>query len=227
ERVIKMGEQPGKVFLTGCPSIDLAEEILQSEKLDFDVFKKYGGVGKDLNLSNGYIVVMQHPVTTEYDQSRAHIHHTLTAIHQLNIPTLWFWPNVDAGADGTSKGIRVFREQNDCSNLHFFKNMEPDHFLKLLNGSQCLVGNSSVGIRECAYLGVPVVNIGSRQAGRERGQNVIDTGYSTQEVTLAINQQIKHGHYKPDKIYGDATAGIQIANILAKEALSFDKKLSY
>lgn len=227
ERVIKMGENPANVFLTGCPSIDLAEEIMQQDKMDFDLFGRYGGVGKNIDISNGYLVVMQHPVTTEYNQSRKHIEETLEAIHQLNKPTLWFWPNVDAGSDGTSKGIRAFREFRDTSNIHFFKNMEPHHFLQLLKGSQCLIGNSSVGIRECAYLGVPVVNIGSRQAGRERGHNVVDTGYDVAEIKSAIEKQVTHGPYKPDKIYGDGTSGIQIANLLASQPLSFDKKLFY
>ncbi len=227
ERVIKMGENPEKVFLTGCPSIDLAEEILQSGQMDFNPFEKYGGVGKNVDLKNGYLVVMQHPVTTEYDQSRKHIEETLEAIYQLQMPTLWFWPNVDAGSDGTSKGIRTFREFRDASNIHFFKNMEPHHFLQLLKGSHCLIGNSSVGIRECAYLGVPVVNIGSRQAGRERGHNVIDTDYDTSQIKAAIEQQINHGHYKPDKIYGDGTSGSQIAKLLASQPLTFDKKLHY
>ena len=72
---------------------------------------------------------MQHPVTTEFNESKNHIYKTLDAIMDLNIPTLWFWPNVDAGADGTSKGIRQYRESNKLENVHFFKNMYPDDFL--------------------------------------------------------------------------------------------------
>ena len=227
ERVVKMGEDPKKVHLTGCPSIDLADEILKNSTLDFDPFDKYKGAGKGVDISNGYIVVMQHPVTTEYSQSRQHIEETLDAVSEMDIPVLWFWPNVDAGADGTSKGIREFRELRDTSNFHFFKNMEPNDFLKLLKNAKCLVGNSSVGIRECAYLGIPVINIGGRQAGRERGRNVIDVGYNKEAIKEATTKQIEHGHYDSDKIYGDATAGKQIADLLANETLTIEKILMY
>lgn len=227
ERVVKMGEDPKKVYLTGCPSIDLADEILKNSALDFDPFDKYKGAGKGVDINNGYIVVMQHPVTTEYSQSRQHIEETLDAVSELNIPVLWFWPNVDAGADGTSKGIREFRELRDTSNFHFFKNMEPNDFLRLIKNAQCLIGNSSVGIRESAYLGIPVVNIGGRQAGRERGQNVTDVGYNKEEIKEAIKKQIAHGHYESDRIYGDGTAGQQIADLLATAPLSIEKILMY
>jgi UDP-hydrolysing UDP-N-acetyl-D-glucosamine 2-epimerase len=227
ERVLRMGESADKVFVTGCPSIDLAEAVLQSPALDFDPFQKYGGVGKRLDLSGGYLVVMQHPVTTEHEQSRQHIEETLEAMVGLDFPTLWFWPNVDAGADGTSKGIRAFRERGLAGNFHFFKNMEPADFLRLIGNSLCLVGNSSVGIRESAYLGVPVVNIGSRQAGRERGHNVLDVAYDRRAIQNAVRQQIVQGTYPSDPIYGDGKAGQRIAQALADTPLGFAKILQY
>ncbi|MEQ1903166.1 MAG: UDP-N-acetylglucosamine 2-epimerase [Pirellulaceae bacterium] len=227
ERVLKLGEDPRNVFNTGCPSIDLAAEIAKSPKLDFDPIKKYGGVGKELDLERGYIVVMQHPVTSEYSDSRAQIKHTLSAADVCGHPVLWFWPNVDAGSDGTSSGIRSFREHHETSQFHFFKNMAPHDFLRLLINSKCLVGNSSVGIRECAYLGVPVVNIGSRQAGRERGRNTIDVDYDDAQILAAIRKQTANGLYKSDPIYGSGNAGENIANVLAKCELSIEKKLTY
>lgn len=227
ERVIRMGEHPDKVFITGCPSIDLAIPLQKQQGLSFDPFTKYGGVGPTLDLSNGYVVIMQHPVTTEYEQSRQHIEQTLQAVRDLEWPVLWFWPNVDAGADGTSKGIRMFREHGDTSRFHFFKNMEPTDFLELIKNSRCLIGNSSVGIRESACLGVPVVNIGSRQAGRERGHNVLDTGYGHAEIRAAILQQAMRPAFPPDDIYGDGQAGIKIAECLSKAPLTITKILSY
>uniref|UniRef100_UPI0030D74FDE UDP-N-acetylglucosamine 2-epimerase n=1 Tax=uncultured Planktosalinus sp. TaxID=1810935 RepID=UPI0030D74FDE len=107
-RVLKLGEDAAMVFNTGCPSIDLAVPVLHSKTLLFDPYQKYGGVGAMPDLSEGYLVVMQHPVTNEYALSRKQIEATLHAINELHIPTLWFWPNVDAGADGTSTGIRSF-----------------------------------------------------------------------------------------------------------------------
>lgn len=227
QRVIRMGEDPARVHLTGCPSVDLAAQILASPALDFNPYEKYGGVGKEVDYEQGYLVVMQHPVTTEYKVARKHITETLHAVHEIGLPTLWFWPNVDAGSDGTSVGIRAFRELSAPQNIHFFKNMEPADFLRLLYNSRAIVGNSSVGIRECAFLGVPAVNIGSRQAGRERGQNVIDVGYDRAEIRAAIETQIANGRAPQDTLYGDGLAGSRIADILASVELSIEKRLTY
>lgn len=227
QRVRKMGECTNKIFVTGCPSIDLAAEILPSPKLDFNPFEKYGGVGDLHELRNGYLVVMQHPVTTENTLARAQITETLEAVHRIDLPTLWFWSNVDAGADGTSNGIRAFRENAKPKNMHFFKNMNPTDFLRLLYNSKCLIGNSSVGIRECSFLGVPVVNIGTRQTGRERAANVIDTDYRDKDIHDAANYQIRHGRYDASKIYGDGKSGERISEILACAKLENQKRLAY
>lgn len=227
QRVIKLGEDAEMVFNTGCPSIDLAAEVLENSTLNFNPYQRYGGVGSRPDISNGYVVVMQHPVTTEHEQSRRHIEETLHAINDLKLPVLWFWPNVDAGADGTSSGIRSFRERYNLEHLHFFKNMEPNDFLKLLYNSKALVGNSSVGIRECAYLPVPVVNIGSRQNKRHRGNNVIDVDYDRNEILNAINYWIENGKPASSEIYGGGDAGKRIADILSKVELRFHKTITY
>jgi UDP-N-acetylglucosamine 2-epimerase len=200
---------------------------LQSTSLPFDPYEKYGGVGAKPDLSEGYLVVMQHPVTTEYQDSRKHIEATLEAIHSLDKPTLWFWPNVDAGADGTSTGIRAFREQHQLPNVHFFKNMEGKDFLQLLQHSSCLIGNSSVGIRECAFLGIPVVNIGSRQNRRDRGGNSIDVDYSQEKIEAAILFAITKGKSLSSPIYGNGNAGVYIADLLLQLPLQFHKTITY
>ena len=228
DRLIKMGEDASYVFNTGCPSIDIAHAVNKTPTLDFDPIKKYGGVGKAINLKDEYLVVMQHPVTTEYHLAKKHVTITLEAIHELQIPTFWFWPNVDAGADGTSNGIRTFRELQNPENIHFFKNMIPEDFLRLLINSKGLVGNSSVGIRECAYLGVPVVNLGTRQNGRARGKNVIDVGYNKDAIKKAILANINNeSKISGDAIYGDGNSGKKIAEILAKIELRFHKTITY
>ena len=227
ERVERMGEMPEKIFVTGCPSIDLAAEIMPDPSLDFNPFEKYGGVGDLERLLNGYVVVMQHPVTTEYELAREQVMQTLEAVYEIGLPTLWFWSNVDAGSDGTSNGIRSFREMVKPRNMHFFKNMNPTDFLRLLYQSKCLIGNSSVGIRECSFLGVPVVNIGTRQTGRERGKNVIDVDYRKDEIRAAAERQIGNGRYSPDKLYGDGNAGARIASLLTTAPLDIQKRLSY
>jgi UDP-hydrolysing UDP-N-acetyl-D-glucosamine 2-epimerase len=227
ERVIRMGEDEATVFVTGCPSIDLAARILPDPSLNFDPFKRYDGVGASFDLSNGYLVVMQHPVTTEYELARKHVFETLSAVRDAAMPTLWFWPNVDAGSDGTSGGIRSFRETERPENIHFFKNMESTDFLRLLYNSKCLVGNSSVGIRECSFLGVPVVNIGSRQAGRDRGGNVLDVGYDRRQIAEAIRHHRRNGRCPQDQLYGDGRAGKRIAQLLADSPLRIEKRLTY
>ena len=228
QRVLRLGEHEQFVFNAGCPSIDLAKEVCHENEYKFDPFEKYGGVGPGREILNGrYIVVMQHPVTTEVTQSRRHIEVTLEAVSELRLPTFWFWPNVDAGADGTTTGIRSFRERHKDLPIHFFKNMEPKDFLHLLKNSACLIGNSSVGIRECAYLGVPVVNIGSRQAGRDRGKNVIDVDYDANAIMGAVKEHLDNGGVASSEVYGDGGAGKKIADLLATVPLVFDKKLAY
>lgn len=227
QRVIKLGENANMVFNTGCPSIDIAQEVAKNDSLTFNPYEKYGGVGSQPDLSNGYIVVMQHPVTNEYQDSRKHIEATLRAIQKIDKPTLWFWPNVDAGADGTSTGIRSFREKYKMENVHFFKNMEGDDFLNLLHSSLCLIGNSSVGIRECAYLGVPTVNIGSRQNRRDRGQNVVDVTYDENEIVAAVDTILKKQERPKSDVYGGGDAGHNIAKLLKELPLQFHKTITY
>jgi UDP-hydrolysing UDP-N-acetyl-D-glucosamine 2-epimerase len=227
ERVIRMGEDPASVHVTGCPSIDLADEVARQPALDFDPFKKYGGVGERMEVDGGYLVVMQHPVTTEYEQAREHVSETLHAVKDLDLPVFWFWPNVDAGSDGTSGAIRAFREREKPPRMHFFKNMSPTDFLRLACNSKCMIGNSSVGIRESAYLGIPVVNIGTRQNGRERGDNVIDVGYDRHEIVAAVRRHLKNGSYPPNPLYGAGKAGDAIARVLAEATLRIEKRLAY
>ena len=98
---------------------------------------------------------------------------------------------------------------------------------KALNNCACIVGNSSSGIREGALLGVPCVNIGSRQLGRERSDNVVDVGYNVEEIFKSIKSQIKHGRCKSSYIFGDGSSGQKIADLLSTVELSILKKLHY
>lgn len=227
ERVIRMGEAPDRVHVTGCPSIDLAAEVLVHPLLDFDPCEVFGGVGPRIDTGRDYLLVMQHPVTTEYKNAQRHVRETLMAIHELGLPTLWFWPNVDAGSDGTSKGIRIFREEHRDAPVHFFRHMGPEQFLRVAYHSRCIIGNSSVGIRECSFLGVPVVNIGSRQAGRDRGRNVIDVDYDRNAISEAVRLHFSNGRYPSEALYGDGKSGQRIAQHLAAVPLSIEKRLTY
>lgn len=226
QNIIKMGENPDTVFCSGCPSIDLAQDVLNNPNLDFDVYEKYGGVGTFPDLSGDYYIVMQHPVTTEYQSGREQINATLQALHKLQKPVLVFWPNPDAGGSEVSKGIRAFRENEKPEYMHFIKNMEPQDFMRVLNKSKGIIGNSSVAIREASFLGVPAINIGSRQNARERGENVIDVTYDTDIIYNAILEHFQSK--KPQlSLYGDGKAGQTIADTLSRIELNYSKTLHY
>jgi UDP-hydrolysing UDP-N-acetyl-D-glucosamine 2-epimerase len=223
--LIKMGENPRNVFLTGCPSLDLLldGDLSKNDK----VFKQHSGVGPPLDFSKPYLIVVQHPVTTEYSKARWQITQTLRAIYELKMQTVWLWPNIDAGSDEIAKGIRCFRERYNPGNIEFFINFSPEDYACLLNNCQCIVGNSSSGIREAVFLGVPAVNIGTRQEGREKGSNVIDVAHDKIAIKEAILKQVKHGRYQKSKIFGDGKAGRRIADILSKCDIRVQKKLVY
>ncbi len=225
DRVIRMGEDPSKVFNTGCPSIDVITDNNRSLPANF--FDAYGGVGQSIDPAKPYLVVLQHPVTTEFGSGLAQIEETLEAVRRINMQTAWLWPNVDAGSDDISKGLRMFRERHRELPVHFYRNFGVEDYARLIANAACLVGNSSSGIREGAFLGVPVVNIGTRQKNRERGDNVVDVNYHRTEIHAAVQGQIEHGPYPKQPLFGDGYSGKRIAELLAKEPLSIQKAITY
>ena len=226
QNILKMGEQPSKVFLTGCPSIDLIKNT--NLKINNNFLNRLQGVGDKIDLNQDYLILIQHPVTTEYGSGVNQITKTLDAISKLKkkIQVIGLWPNPDAGSDDISKGIRILRENKKNFKMRFFRNFTPENFLKILNNSSCIIGNSSAGIRESSFMGIPSVNIGSRQSNRERASNVIDVSHNVAEIIRAINYQ-RNKKYKKSNLYGDGSAGKKISNILSKVDLSVKKKLSY
>jgi UDP-hydrolysing UDP-N-acetyl-D-glucosamine 2-epimerase len=225
EFLLRMGEDPETVYLTGCPAMDILVE--NDLSLTEGLFERYAGVGARIDPSSPYLVVLQHPVTTEYGQGFVQINHTLEAISRLGIQVAWLWPNVDAGSDDISKGLRVFRENRQPDYLHFYKNFAVEDYARLINNCVCIVGNSSSGLREGALLGVPCVNIGTRQQGREHGPNVIDVPYNAGAIEAAIKFQIDHGRYPSSAMFGDGSAGKRIADVLANAKIRIQKRLSY
>jgi UDP-hydrolysing UDP-N-acetyl-D-glucosamine 2-epimerase len=223
--LIKMGENPKNIHLTGCPAMDVVLET--NKKINPKSFDKYKGVGAEIDFTSPYLVVLQHPVTTEYGNGLFQINQTIDAIAKLKIQTIWLWPNVDAGSDDISKGLRVYRESKSPDYVHFFKNFSPEDYIKLISNCVCLVGNSSSALREGNFLGVPAVNIGTRQSGRECGSNVMHVGHSSAEIAEAIQFQISHGFYEQGLIFGDGFSGEKIANILAEVKIQIQKKLHY
>ncbi len=224
ERLIKMGEDPATVYLTGCPAMDAIADI---DLKDVSRLSRYGGVGDNIDFSKPYLVVLQHPVTTEFGQGFAQINETLQAVHNIDMPTVWLWPNVDAGSDDISKGLRIYREKYGSKKMHFFRNFAVEDYAILINNCACLIGNSSSALREGAFLGVPAVNIGTRQSNRERGKNIMDVGYDNSAIEKAIRHQLAHGKYPMDMMYGDGKAYERIVKILAECPLSVQKRLMY
>ena len=234
QRIIKMGEDPERVFNVGCPRMDIVRDILEShrngDRIDQDVFfKTYKGVGGHFDIEKEkFLLVSQHPVTTEYGRNRAHITETLETLKALKMPTIMIWPNADAGSDEVSKGIRSFREHNRPDWLHLFINLPIPVYVKLMDLCACMIGNSSSAIREGAYIGVPAVNVGSRQDGRVRGENVLDVPNDRQAIQEAVQTQLKKGKYKEDTVYGDGYAGVKIADTLSHiKDINSQKRICY
>lgn len=227
ERIVKLGERPEDVYLVGCPRIDLVAEILEQDAngIGPDLFKE--GVGGTFDLSKPFILLSQHPVTTEYGEGERQIGETLMALSDLGIPTIALWPNADAGSEDIARGMRKFREHFDDSNFRFIKNLPTETYIRLMRRTACLVGNSSSAIREGAFIGTPAVNIGSRQTMRQRGKNVIDVDHNCQAIADAVLQQVKHGPYEMEPIYGDGHAGERIADTLSRCSWRLQKQITY
>jgi UDP-hydrolysing UDP-N-acetyl-D-glucosamine 2-epimerase len=224
DRIIRMGEHLDRVHLVGCPRMDTVAEILEADRngIGANVFAE--GVGGAFDLTKPFLIVSQHPVTTEYGDGERQITETLRAVQATAFPAVVLWPNADAGSEHVARGIRKFREYEDDSRMHFFKNLSLEVYVRLLARTVCLVGNSSSAIREGAFIGTPAVNIGTRQQGRQCGANVTHVGYDRSAIADAIRQQVAHGPYASDPIYGDGRAGERIARVLATAPLGGEKR---
>lgn len=227
-RILKMGEDPSTVFAVGCPRMDIVAEIAKEHPSPpSKEWLEREGVGGHIDLSQPYLIAMQHPVTTEYGDGEKQITETLAVLAELKMPTIMLWPNADAGSEDVSRGMRKFREHTKHDHIRFYKNLPLSAFVPLLLHCACIVGNSSAAIREGAFLGVPAVNIGTRQQGRDCGHNVIHCGYDRTAIKTAIEKQLAHGRYDPDPLYGDGKAGERIADILTRCPLSVQKRIVY
>jgi UDP-hydrolysing UDP-N-acetyl-D-glucosamine 2-epimerase len=224
-RVVAMGEDPSAVYNVGCPSIDLVVQTdIGTREQALEIF---GGAGEPIDPTKPFVLMMQHPVTTEYGAGFDQINQTLEAVAAQSMQALVFWPNVDAGSEQVAKGIRRFRELGRDHGFHFFRNLPPHQFIRLMAHCACMVGNSSAALREGAFLGTPAVTIGSRQNDRETGPNVVRAGHDAEEIADAIRGQLANGRYPSDPLFGDGTAGLQIADLLATVEPKIQKRLHY
>lgn len=221
-RVIQMGENPRQVFNVGSPEVEFAARV--GKQYDGRMINKTGA-GATIDVSKPFLMVLYHPVTTEKN-NRSKAEAVLRAVDDLNIQTIWFWPNSDAGTNDVAKAIRIYREHGLLKNnkIRFVTDLLPEDFIGLLRRASVLAGNSSSGIKESSYFGTPVVNIGTRQQGRLRGLNVLDTGYSKNDIVESIKKQIKHGKYPVSKIYYQPTTSQKIVEVLNKTKLYTQKK---
>ena len=213
-RVVEMGEDPRYVYNYGCPAMD----VLVHEDLSINdgFMSQYLGVGKPIDWSRPYVLMVQHPVTTSYGQGFAQVSKTLEALKAVGeVQKVVMWPNVDAGSDDVSKGIRHFREMNMQEPIYYYKNFSPEDYARVINNAVCCVGNSSSFIREGSFLGVPVVIVGDRQQGREHGSNAVFADYDATDIETKVRAQIGHGRFPADHRYGRGDAGVRIAQELA------------
>jgi UDP-hydrolysing UDP-N-acetyl-D-glucosamine 2-epimerase len=221
-RVLAMGEDPNYVFNTG--SLDLELASLVRTALTTERINGYG-VGHEVDITKPFLTVIQHPVTTDTD-NRAHLEATLEAIVDLDMPTIWFWPNPDAGTGEMAERIRHLREHDPAKaeKMRFITNVPVEEFIALLRVTSCLVGNSSAGIKECSYLGTPVVDVGARQQGRLRGEHVVTVPCDARAIADAVKAQLRHGRFEPSDLYYKADASRAIVDVLAGVELYTQKR---
>lgn len=227
ERVKKLGEEASSIFNYGCPSIDLVRELDNSKNLKHKI-SEYKGVGNPVDISLPFLMVLYHPVTTLSNVNEGVVE-LIESISEFNYPVIWLWPNIDNGTHVITKELRKARESGLLSNVWFIKNFEPLDFLYLLKRTKCLIGNSSVGIRECSALGTPVINLGTRQKNRLRGNNVIDLEIFTKEELKDSIKRIIEGQFEcsAEYIYGEGNTGHKIAERIANLPLKYHKTIQY
>ena len=151
---------------------------------------------------------------------------TLKAVEMVGAQAVFLWPNVDAGSEDIVVAVRHsgIESRQDFVTA---RNFPPDTYVRILKHAAVAVGNSSSFLREGAYLGTRVVNVGTRQGGREHGRNVMHVGHDAHRIAEAIKTQLDHGPYPTDPIFGDGTAGEQIAEVLSWVDLTVQKRITY
>jgi UDP-hydrolysing UDP-N-acetyl-D-glucosamine 2-epimerase len=221
-RVLAMGEDPKYVFTTGSLDVEMAARVAPA--ITSAAVNGYG-VGHEIDVTQPFLLVIQHPVTTEHE-NRRHLEDTLRAVSSLDLPAIWIWPNPDAGTGEMADSIRHFRETvpDAVRKMRFITDVPVNDFIALLKVTACLIGNSSAGIKECSYLGTPVVNIGARQQGRLHAGNVVHAGYDRAEILDAVRRQIAHGRYGASEIYYRPGASQAIVDVLAGGELYTQKR---
>ena len=227
ERVIKMGEEKRRVFHVGSPAVDRFTRVPRlSRKAIGQYFK--------LNIDDQPLMVnLQHPVSHEVKKSQKNLKVTLSAIDQLNYPTVIIYPNSDPGRNVMVQTIQQYPFHN--RQIRKAKNIPEYYFVNLMRHADVLIGNSSMGIVEAPALKLPVVNVGKRQTGREHAENVIFVSHNKKRILSAINKCLLDENFKRKvknchNPYGSGHSAQKIANILAKISINeklLNKRMTY
>jgi UDP-hydrolysing UDP-N-acetyl-D-glucosamine 2-epimerase len=223
--LVRMGEDPKTILSIGCPSSDLARIFDRS--LNGNVVNNVGS-GAIIDTQKPFLLVVFHPITTEYGGERVQMEELLKALKEIRTQTFLLWPNIDAGADHVSKAIRRFRDQH--SNVFWLRtiiNLPPEQYLKILANASCVIGNSSSFVRDSGYFGTPVVLVGNRQDGREHDRHLTRVSPVASQIITAIKKQLDHGRYAPSALYGDGYVAERVAVALAELKPYVQKRLHY
>jgi len=229
ERVLRLGEESWRVFQVGALSLDtiLNEKPLPEEELR----RKYGLSGKSI------ILICYHPTTTEWLEAREQMRLVMEAVSDVvqeeGMEAVIIYPNAYPGG---YQIVNVINEYGGShGNVHVFKNIPHLDHISLMSISSVFVGNSSSGIIEAPSLGLPYVCIGTRQQGRERANNVIDVGYSKEEIVAGVEKALSDEQFldlvrKRESPYGDGKARERIVEVLTKTDIDIrllQKKIAY
>jgi UDP-hydrolysing UDP-N-acetyl-D-glucosamine 2-epimerase len=213
KRVIAMGEQPWRVNFSGSLSLD---HLRRAKLLTLPQVEKKLGI----KLDKKTILALYHPVTLMKD-TVAEAQELLAALRGIEHQILFIYPNVDAGSRKLVHLAERFIATNSSSKL--FVNLDHNTYLSLLKNVDLLMGNSSSGIIESTSLGIPTLNIGSRQKGREHAANVLDVAANRTEILkamkFALSPGLRNSVQNLENPYGDGYASQEIVSVLSKTPL--------
>ncbi len=204
------------IHQVGSTVIDALVHTEMKTAADFMELQKTSGSGGIIDVNLPFLLVIQHPDTSNPDGILSEIRVLIGAIDQFKMPTIWINSNMDAGAGTIGHVIRQYRDNNDTSFIRLFKSLPIEYYGYLLKNTACIVGNSSSGIREASFFGTPNMSIGKRQEGREVGKNTRFVAVEKKDITAMMYGQINHGPYPKDHLYGDGTASEKILEVLRK-----------
>lgn len=205
QNIIELGEDSKHVYHVGCPSIDYITNLPNKEDVDNSILQRFCKTKINLSRSDKYFMVLVHPNVV--DKNDIDVNELFTSLDLFHNKKIVFYPNSDPF---NQEIIEYISKRDDYIK---FKHIPMDCFMMLLENAACMIGNSSSGIREAGLFGVPVIDIGSRQEGRERGSNVINVPCKSENIVAAITK-VKDIKLEINSVYGNGTATDQIIEVL-------------